>query len=93
MNHSIYLHIGNGRTVRERDVVGIFDMDTATVSPITRAYLKRAERDGRLVSVREEVPKSFLLVRGKRPAHRVYIAQLSPRAIRGRIGDPSANGV
>ena len=36
-------------------------MDTATMAPATREFLKRAEKDGRLVNIREELPKSFIV--------------------------------
>ena len=42
----MFLHIGNGETVRRKDVIGIFDMDTATVSSLTRATLKKYEKEG-----------------------------------------------
>ena len=32
----MYLHIGNGKMIKMKDIVGIFDSDTATVSKITR---------------------------------------------------------
>ncbi|MBR6558173.1 MAG: hypothetical protein IKT70_04090 [Clostridia bacterium] len=62
-NSAIYLHIGNNRTVRERDVIGIFDMDTATVSSETRKFLRNMEKKGKTENVKEEIPKSFLLYR------------------------------
>ena len=35
----IYLHVGNKKNIRERDIIGIFDTDSATVSVTTRRYL------------------------------------------------------
>ena len=35
----MYLHAGNGRTVRTRDVIGIFDLDNASMSAVTRRML------------------------------------------------------
>ena len=43
---NMYLHIGNNKIVRTRDVIGIFDADTATVSKTTRAYLSEKEKLG-----------------------------------------------
>ena len=42
---AIRLHAGNGRTVPVSRIVGIFDMDTATVSEVTKNYLRRAEAE------------------------------------------------
>ena len=57
----MYVHAGNSRIIRTKSIIGIFDMDTATMAPATREFLKRAEKDGRLVNIREELPKSFIV--------------------------------
>lgn len=86
----MYLHIGNGHTVRQRDVIGIFDLDTSTVSPVTRRYLSAMEKSGRAENVKEEIPKSFVLLgrkkkrNGAKKEYKVCIAQLSSKAILGR---------
>ena len=58
----MYLDVGNGETVRCEQVVGIFDLDTSTVSQQTRAFLSRAEKEGVTVSAGGDLPKSFVLL-------------------------------
>ena len=41
----MYLHIGKGKTLNEKDIIGIFDLDTATVSKETREFLNKKEKD------------------------------------------------
>ena len=36
----MYLHVGNNKNIRERDIIGIFDADNATVARETKKYLK-----------------------------------------------------
>jgi len=87
-NRSIYLHIGNNRTVRERDVIGIFDMDTATVSSETRKYLRDMEKKGRTENVKDEIPKSFLIYRDMRdvpPGKTERVRQGRDRKDRSRV--------
>ena len=43
----MYLHLGQGVMVRDRDMIGIFDLDNTTWSFRTRRFLERAEREGR----------------------------------------------
>ena len=43
----MYLHLGQETVVRLREVVGIFDMENATISKYTREYLAQAEKKGR----------------------------------------------
>lgn len=80
----MYLHIGQDTVIRTREVLGIFDLDTATVSQDTRAYLAAAERAGRVVTVTSELPKSFIVTRGA--AGTVYLSQISAGTLRKRSG-------
>lgn len=60
----MYLHIGNQKNIRKTRLIGIFDTDNATVSEITRGFLRKNERDGRVSSAVAEIPKSFVLYNG-----------------------------
>ena len=62
----MYLHIGNNRIIRKKDIIGIFDSDTATVSSVTKKYLARAEKDKRIEATNAEIPKSFVLYADKK---------------------------
>ncbi len=83
----MYLHLGAETVVRESTIIGIFDTDNATVSRHTRDYLNRAEKEGRLVSITYELPKSFVVCReGEREI--VYLSQLSVATLRKRMKSP-----
>ena len=58
----MYLHLGNGKYIKSSRVVGIFDMDTATVCVATRRFLSEGEKEGRVSSADGELPKAFLLL-------------------------------
>ena len=72
----MYLHLGQNTVVRDREIIGIFDLDITCQSPRTRRYLNTAQRRGEVVAVTEDLPKSFV-VTGKRGRQRVFISQLS----------------
>lgn len=76
----MYLHLGQSVVVPFRDVIGIFDLDNTTSSHRTRAFLTRAEREGELVDVSMDVPKSFVLCRSELGTM-VYLSQLSPATL------------
>ena len=40
----MYLHIGNKKSVKKKDIIGIFDLDTATVSGITKRFINKNQR-------------------------------------------------
>ena len=76
----MYLHLGQSVVVPYRDVIGIFDLDNTTSSHRTRAFLERAEREGELVDVSMDVPKSFVLCRSELGTM-AYLSQLSPATL------------
>ena len=56
-----YVYVGGSTALDRDDIVGIFDMDNTSWSHLTRKFLSRAERDGRVVNAAEDLPRSFLL--------------------------------
>ena len=56
----MYLSIGNDMAVRDRAVIGIFDLDNTSTSKRTREFLDRAEKEGQVVPC-DDLPKSFVL--------------------------------
>lgn len=82
----MYLHVGNNRNIRVRDIVGIFDADSATVSSVTKKYLASADGDGSVSFASEEIPRSFVLYRDGEKKYRICFSQLSSAALAGRIG-------
>ena len=42
-------------------IVGVFDLDTATVSGHTREYLRRAQEAGAVISAGEDLPQAFIV--------------------------------
>ncbi len=80
----MYVHAGNNRIIRTREIIGIFDMDTATIQTATREYLRAAEKEGRMINIKEEIPKSFIVTNEKN-SDKVYVSQISTSALLGRI--------
>ena len=83
----MYLHLGQNVSVPDAAVVGIFDLDNTTWSFRTRRFLERAEREGRVTAVGDDLPRSFVLVQeGDGPAA-VYITQLTTATLQKRAGE------
>lgn len=81
------LHIGNGVSVRVRDLVAFFDFDSMTVASVSRRFLSDAEKK-KLISdcAGGELPRSVLLVAGKeRGERRILFSLLSTAALRARL--------
>ncbi|MBR1534917.1 MAG: DUF370 domain-containing protein [Ruminococcus sp.] len=56
-----YLHLGKDTSIEINNIVGIFDLDTSTVSKHTRDFLTVCEKENRVVNVSYELPKSYIL--------------------------------
>ena len=82
----MYLHLGQETVVRLREVVGIFDMENATISKYTRQFLADAEKGGRVCNVTMELPKSFVVCVDRDGTETVYISQISSASLLKRAG-------
>ncbi|MGN0494192.1 MAG: extracellular matrix regulator RemB [Acutalibacteraceae bacterium] len=73
----MYIHLGQGTVVKTSELVGIFDLESTTVSKHTRNFLNKAEKNKEVITVSYELPKSFAVCRKKGERQRVYISQLA----------------
>ncbi|MBO5415280.1 MAG: DUF370 domain-containing protein [Clostridia bacterium] len=80
----MFLHVGNNKNIRERDIIGIFDMDNATVSTVTRKFLSEAQKKNTVESANNEIPKSFVIYREGDKIN-ICFSQLSSAALYGRL--------
>ena len=83
----MYLHLGEDTLIQSDDVIGIFDLDTATVMKSTREYLKKATAQNKVINVSYDLPKSFIV--SAKNDYRVYISLLSSATISSRAKNKS----
>ncbi|MBE6780015.1 MAG: DUF370 domain-containing protein [Clostridia bacterium] len=76
----MYIHLGNEIVVKEDEIVGIFDLDTTTVSKHSRKFLEISEKQKKVINVSYELPKSFVVTKDKK----VYISQISTATLQKR---------
>ena len=86
----MYLHLGQDIIVNEREIVGVFDLDNSTISRHTRDFLSRAQKEGRVVNVSMELPKSFVVCE-KNGRETVYISQISTSTLLRRASGGLVN--
>lgn len=90
----MYLHLGQDVVVPKDSIVGIFDLDNATSSHITREFLNRAEKAGEIVNIADDIPKSFVVCRDwETNKTTIYLSQLaSATLLRRSEGGPFSLG-
>ena len=82
----MYLHLGMDKVITFDEIIGIFDLDTTTVSKSTRNYLAKAEKAGIVENICYDLPKSFIVCRNKKGEDKLYIAQISSSTLLKRTG-------
>ena len=55
------LHIDKETKIPVCDIVGIFDLDSATVSSISKRFLKQQQEAGTLYTTNLSLPRSFVV--------------------------------
>ena len=79
----MYLNIGSDMAVRDRSIIGIFDMDNTSTSARTRLFLGKAEKMGEVVPC-DDLPKSFVLTT-EYGFSRVHLTALSTQTLEKRL--------
>ena len=80
----MYLHIGGGVTVKKKDVIGIFDLDSATVSKVTRKYISENQRLGNIKYEDYDLPRTFVLYE-ESGEYKIRLSRISPTGLNKRI--------
>lgn len=79
----MYLSIGNDMAVRDRNIIGIFDLDNTTTSKRTREFLEKNEKEGQVVPC-DDLPKSFV-VTVEYGMDRIYLTSLNSSTLEKRL--------
>ena len=79
----MYIHLGRDYVLNDRDIIGIFNLETTTISPRGREFLNDAQKNGAVVSLSDELPQSYVLADGG-VVDTVYLSELSSAVLRRR---------
>lgn len=79
----MFLHVGNDVVINDRTLIGVFDLENTSVAVATKDFLAKAQKEGRVVNVTYELPRSFLVCE-EMGVTTVYICQVSAATIRKR---------
>ena len=79
----MYIPIGSDMSVRDKSIIGIFDLDNTTYSKKTVEFLNKAEMEG-LVIPCDDLPKSFVLT-AEYGFSRVHLTSLNSYTLEKRL--------
>ena len=80
----MYLHLGQNEIVSDHRIIGIFDLDKCSYGKRTRDYLSAADKEGVVLDISGDIPKSFVVC--DHPSHEqiVYLSQLNTSTLKNR---------
>jgi hypothetical protein len=81
----MYLHLGQDKVIRYKEIIGIFDLDNTTVSKTTREMLRKAEQSGDAVTIAGDLPKSYIVCSEEKGRQKVFISPVTPSTLQRRI--------
>lgn len=86
----MFLHLGSNISIPTKNILGVFDLELTTTTSTTREVLKRAETEGRVVNVSEDIPASFVVVKDflsetGEEVNYIYLTPISASTLRKRV--------
>ena len=76
----MYIHIGGDKAVLMKDIIGIMDIENTSTSSVTRNFLRKMEKDGKVITTSLDLPKSVVVT-----TEYVYITPVSPQTLEKRF--------
>lgn len=81
----MYIHLGADTVVYKNDIVAVLDLETTTVSKITRGFLLNSQKSGKVKDVSiNDLPKSYVICERKGDYY-VYISPVSAKTLLKRV--------
>ncbi|MBO5009698.1 MAG: DUF370 domain-containing protein [Clostridia bacterium] len=87
----MFLHIGNGKSVLKKNIIGIFDLDTSTVSKIGKDFINKKEKEGLLEYDDYDLPRSFVLIEEK-DKYKIKLSRISSLGLKTRAEEDIYDG-
>lgn len=78
----MYINIGGDFVVRDKDIVGIMDIENTSTSKITKEFLRKIGKS--VIYISSDLPRSFI-VTGKKDNMKVYISPVSSSTLFKRV--------
>ena len=82
----MYLHIGKRQSVKKSDVIGVFDLDTSTVTKTGKDFINRLERAGAVEYADDDLPRSFVLI-NENGKNKVKLSRISTKGLMIRVNE------
>lgn len=79
----MFLHIGEGKVISKKNIIGIFDLENTSVSKKTREFLRINEKKGNTEYIGYEIPKTYIL-EDRKHGEKVVFTNISTQTLQKR---------
>lgn len=83
----MFLHLGGDVVVNKKDIIAVMDLETTSISKITKLFLKKATEQNIVINIKTaELPKSYVLTQEK-GKNKLYVSPLSSQTLNKRFNN------
>lgn len=80
----MFLHLGADVVINKKYIIAIMDLETTSVSKITKEFLKIATKENKVINISDEdLPKSYVITNEK-GEKKVYVSPISSQTLNKR---------
>ena len=79
----MFLHLGSDISVKTKNIIAIMDLETSSVSKITKEFLKKLKKENIINVKSDELPKSYVITE-ENGENKIYISPISSRTLNKR---------
>lgn len=74
----MYINIGGDFVVRDKNIVGIMDIENTSTSKITREYFRKIGKS--VITISDDLPRSFIIT-NENGQDKVYLSPVSSHTL------------
>lgn len=82
----MYLHLGGDVSVNIKNMVAIMDLETTSVSKITKEFLSFVQKNNSVINVNDDLPKSYVITFDEKET-KVYVSPISSQTLLKRANN------
>lgn len=81
----MFLYIGGDVVIPTKNIIAIMDIETTTISKASKEFLSIAEEEGFIISISEDLPKTFIITESDKKS-KIYLSPISSVTLQKRSG-------
>jgi len=77
----MFLHLGSDVCINSKNIIAVMDLETTSVSKITKEFLKITTNKGNVININsEELPKSYVITK-ENGKNLIYVSPISSKTL------------